>query len=80
MWSEEYQAIVWKAGDIVPEGRYVRLDDPLHRLVVLEQAGPLPATCDGHVAFYRALPGPISLIAQQTSIASVTGIIDPVVQ
>ena len=43
MWSEEYQAIVWKAGDIVPEGRYVRLDDPLHRLVVLEQAGPLPA-------------------------------------
>ena len=48
------QAPVWKAGEVVPAGTYVRIDDESYRKVTLWQAGSLPASFDGHVAYYRA--------------------------
>ena len=51
---EEYQVPIWKAGEIVPAGSYVRIDNHSYRLVMLEQDGPLPASFDGQVALYRA--------------------------
>lgn len=50
---EECGAHVWRAGNIVPAGTYVRIDDRSYKLVVLAANGPLPATFDGHVARYR---------------------------
>ncbi|HEX2913005.1 MAG TPA: hypothetical protein VH186_19525 [Chloroflexia bacterium] len=52
MKCEECQQELWKAGDIVPPGRYARVDDRSYRIVVLEKAGPLPVSYDGHTAFY----------------------------
>ena len=52
MFSEEYQMYVWKAGEIVPAGTYVRIDDRSYRTITLNSLGPLPATFDGHVALY----------------------------
>ncbi len=56
MLCEGYQAPVWKAGEVVPAGTYVRIDDESYRKVTLQQVGPLPASFDGHVAYYRAAP------------------------
>jgi hypothetical protein len=48
---------VWHAGEIVPAGAYLRLDDDLRRIVVLEQRGALPPGFDGRIALYcRAAP------------------------
>ncbi|HEU5228563.1 MAG TPA: hypothetical protein VFU49_12185 [Ktedonobacteraceae bacterium] len=52
MKCEECQQELWKAGEIVPAGAYARVDDGSYRVVILEQAGPLPATFDGHTALY----------------------------
>ncbi len=49
---EECQMPLWKAGEVVPAGTYVRVDDRSYRAVILNQEGPLPATFDGHVALY----------------------------
>ena len=49
---EECQVPLWKAGEVVPAGTYVRVDDRSYRPVILGQRGPLPATFDGHVALY----------------------------
>ncbi len=49
---EECQMPLWKAGEVVPAGTYVRVDDRSYRSVILNQEGPLPATFDGHVALY----------------------------
>jgi hypothetical protein len=49
---EECQMPLWKAGEVVPAGTYVRVDDRSYRTVILSQEGPLPATFDGHVALY----------------------------
>lgn len=51
---ESYQVSVWNAGEVVPVGTYVRIDDQSYRMVILDQDGPLPASFDGHVALYRA--------------------------
>jgi hypothetical protein len=60
MFSEEYTGEfpvdIWKAGEIAPAGIYVRIDEPSYRVITLKCEGPLPATFDGHVAYYRALP------------------------
>lgn len=50
---EEHGAHVWQAGDIVPAGIYLRVDDASFRVVNLEQEDRLPASYDGHVALYR---------------------------
>lgn len=52
MQCEECQTPLWKAGEVVPAGTYVRVDDRSYRAVTLKQEGPLPATFDGHVALY----------------------------
>lgn len=52
MKCEECQQDLWTAGEMVPAGAYARVDDRSYRVVVLEQAGPLPTTFDGHTAFY----------------------------
>jgi hypothetical protein len=52
MRCEECQQKLWKAGDIVAAGAYARVDDRSYHVVILEQAGPLPATFDGHTALY----------------------------
>jgi hypothetical protein len=56
MFNEEYQMLVWKAGEIVPAGTYVRIDDLSYRTIILDHDGPLPATFDGHVALYSISP------------------------
>lgn len=49
---EECQTPLWRAGEVVPAGTYVRVDDRSYRAVMLDQEGPLPATFDGHIALY----------------------------
>ncbi len=56
MESEEYGAPLWRAGDIVPAGTYLRVDDHSYRLIVLKEQGQLPGSCDGHVAVYCQAP------------------------
>ena len=51
MRCEECQMPLWKAGEVVPAGTYVRVDDRSYRTVMLDQEGPLPATFDGHSDF-----------------------------
>lgn len=68
--NNDSQLQLWKAGEIVPAGSYRRVDDPLHRLVVLQQEGPLPASFDGHVALYCAaisMKELLSHLQQQTA-------------
>lgn len=52
MKCDECQQELWKAGDIAPAGAYARFDDHSYRVVIMTQAGPLPATFDGHSALY----------------------------
>lgn len=52
LFCEECQMSLWKAGQVVPAGTYVRVDDRSYRAVILNQEGPLPATFDGHIALY----------------------------
>ncbi len=61
------QAPVWKAGEVVPAGTYVRIDDESYRKVTLQQTGPLPASFDGHVAYYRAAARFLDEHSQQAS-------------
>ncbi len=49
---EECQMPLWKAGEVVPAGTYVRVDDRSYRAVILDQESPLPATFDGHIALF----------------------------
>ena len=52
MCCEEYQMPLWKAGEVVPAGTYVRIDDGSYRLVTLDREGPLPPSFDAHIALY----------------------------
>ncbi len=52
MRCDECQMPLWKAGEIVRAGTYVRVDDKSYQTITLDQEGPLPATFDGHVALY----------------------------
>ncbi|HLZ59932.1 MAG TPA: hypothetical protein VKR06_23535 [Ktedonosporobacter sp.] len=54
MQYEGYQVPVWKAGEVVPAGTYIRIDNHSYRSITLDQNGPLPASFDGQVALYRA--------------------------
>ena len=53
MQCEECQTTLWKAGEMAPAGRYLRLGDDSQRVLVLEQSGFLPAAFDGHIALYH---------------------------
>ena len=53
---EELGVNVWRAGDSVRTGIYLRVDDDSFRVVVMEEEGRLPASYDGHVAHYCRAP------------------------
>lgn len=69
MKCEECQQELWKAGEIVPAGIYTRVDDGSYRLVILEQEGPLPATFDGHSAFYGSSACRCAVRARQSGVS-----------
>jgi hypothetical protein len=50
--NEDHGRPIWRAGEVVAAGTYYRVDNRSYRVVVLEQEGTLPASCDGHVAWY----------------------------
>jgi hypothetical protein len=50
--AEEHDIQIWRAGDVVPAGTYLRVDDHSYRVIILNEQGHLPASCDGHVALY----------------------------
>ncbi len=60
-WDE---GILLRAGQRVPPGRYVRVDVPTARTLILEVEDYLPASCDGHIALYR--PAAIGWPASRT--------------
>jgi hypothetical protein len=49
---DEYGLPLYPAGSVVPVGTYVRADRPWAPALVLQQAGILPATFDGHRVRY----------------------------
>ena len=53
MRCDECEARLYEAGEVVPAGNYVRVDDSSSRVFVLDRDGPLPPAWDGHVALYR---------------------------
>ena len=53
MHCEECGTRLWRAGEIAPAGRYVRLDDPFSQVITLDQPGPLPGAFDGHRTLYH---------------------------
>lgn len=51
---EECGARLYQAGERVPSGAYLRVDDGSFQTVRLSSEAVLPASFDGHVALYRA--------------------------
>ncbi len=49
----ECQASLWRAGEAVPPGVYVRIDTSPNVTVIVLPDEHLPASFDGHVALYR---------------------------
>lgn len=58
MRCDECGTALYEAGEVVPAGAYMRVDDGMLRQIVLECAGPLPPSYDGHIAWYRAAAAP----------------------
>ena len=58
-----HEGELYTPGEIAPPGRYVRIDSPSRREIVLERPGELPASLDGHVAVYTRLPSIDALLA-----------------
>lgn len=54
MRCEECGNAVYQAGETVPAGVYMRIDDGSLRRVTLTRRGLLPASFDGHIATYRS--------------------------
>jgi hypothetical protein len=67
---DESGVTVYQAGEVVPAGYYARVDDGSYHLVLLEQAGALPPSFDGHVAFYRAARCPTLPPAEMAEVAT----------
>ncbi len=49
---------LYQAGERVPAGTYLRVDDESFQRIQLSTAGRLPASFDGHVAWYRTAAAP----------------------
>ena len=49
---------LYQAGERVPAGAYLRVDDDSFHRVYLAVSGALPASFDGHVALYRTAAAP----------------------
>lgn len=45
---------LWRAGDTVAPGLYARVDDGSYQQVKMDEDGLLPASFDGHIAWYRS--------------------------
>ncbi|SRR5690348_5503753 len=63
---EECGTRLYRAGDQVPAGTYLRVDDGSFQRLSLPAAGSLPASFDGHVAQYRAAAAPCVCQRQRT--------------
>lgn len=55
---EECGTHLYQAGERVPAGTYLRVDDGSFQHLHLPSTGPLPASFDGHIALYRAAAAP----------------------
>lgn len=55
---DECGTVLFQAGDRVPVGTYLRVDDGSFLRVSLAAPGPLPASFDGHIARYSAAAAP----------------------
>ncbi len=55
---EECGTRLYHAGEHVPEGTYLRVDDGSFERVSSSDYDVLPASFDGHVALYRAAAAP----------------------
>jgi hypothetical protein len=71
MQDEGNQFPIWRAGEVVPAGTYARIDDQSYRLITLPEKGPLPASFDGHIAWYR-IAAKVSLLSPQTETVLLT--------
>ena len=58
MRCDECETALYEAGEIVPAGNYVRVDDRSFRRVALARRGSLPPSFDGHIALYRSAAAP----------------------
>lgn len=65
MQCDECGGSLYHAGDLVPAGTYLRIDDGSFRRIVLQHAGALPATFGGHVAEYRDDTRPCLCVERQ---------------
>lgn len=54
MRCEECGTALFEAGDVVPAGDYLRVDDGSFSRIAMARRGPIPASFDGHVAEYRS--------------------------
>ena len=72
MKCDECQQTLWKAGEVVPASVYARVDDDSYHLVTLEQEGLLPASFDGHTAWYCSSACHCATHARQTQEAQHT--------
>lgn len=52
MTCEECQQDLWQAGEIVPMGTFIHVDDHSHRIVILEQERARPSMFDGPITLY----------------------------
>jgi hypothetical protein len=58
------------AGHRAPPGRYIRVDAPDARPIVLSDGELLPASCDGTVAIYRRIDrAPVVVVAAASGVS-----------
>lgn len=70
MRCEECGSRVWQAGDMVPAGTYVRVDNTSYKVIDLRESAQLPPSFDGHVALYRDAAAVCSCRASLVQLAS----------
>jgi hypothetical protein len=66
---DECGTTLYPAGQLVPAGIYLRVDDGSFQRLRLVTGGTLPASMDGHVALYRAAAAPCACQQRRTSSA-----------
>lgn len=70
---EECGTRLYHAGEHVPEGTYLRIDDGSFECVKRSSDGALPASFDGHVALYRAAAAPCACDHASCRLQTATG-------
>jgi hypothetical protein len=69
---EECGTRIFLAGECVPAGTYLRVDDGSFQRLHLTASGELPASFDGHIARYRIAAAPCACQLRQTRDAATT--------